>query len=213
MTPIIDRYIKIREALPEHVSLLPVSKLHPPETIAQLLPVVKTFGENYVQEILQKAPILPDAKWNLIGPLQTNKVNQLLKVQNVYRISSVNNKHLIDKLQQACERYGRTIEVLIQVNTTGEQSKYGCHPSEALEIARYINSDLVQLKGFMAIGHLNDIALTKSGFEKLREIRDALDPTLELSMGMSNDMQIAIDAGSTEVRIGTAIFGLRPSKN
>ncbi|KAA8827552.1 YggS family pyridoxal phosphate-dependent enzyme [Bifidobacterium tissieri] len=155
--------------------------------------------------------------FHLIGQLQSNKINKVLP--HVTTIESVDNFALAQKIAKRAEARGLTVGVLLEVNESGEESKSGCEPAEAADLAAQI-AELkgLHLEGLMTIGaHVPDEAVIRRGFAHLRETRDALlasgVPVLadcrELSMGMTHDMAIAISEGSTIVRVGTAIFGER----
>ncbi|OXN00304.1 YggS family pyridoxal phosphate-dependent enzyme [Bifidobacterium vansinderenii] len=155
--------------------------------------------------------------FHLIGQLQSNKINKVLP--HVTTIESVDNLALAQKIAKRAVTRGITVGVLLEVNESGEESKSGCEPDEAADLAAQIAElDGLHLEGLMTIGaHVHDEAVIRRGFAHLRETRDALlasgTPALadcrELSMGMTQDMAIAISEGSTIVRVGTAIFGER----
>jgi pyridoxal phosphate enzyme (YggS family) len=198
-------------------TLLPVTKNHPPEAaiyVAQAgLPAV---GENRVQEARDKkaAAALPSLRWELIGHLQSNKAK--LAAATFDRIQSVDSPKLLDLLDRAAAEGGRTLPVLLQVNAGRDPAKSGCSLEEApalLEHALRCRSLLVD--GLMTIAPLDDQPDTaRRTFEALRACRDTLagqfhTPLAELSMGMTGDLREAILAGSTQVRVGTALFGAR----
>ncbi|NEG96260.1 YggS family pyridoxal phosphate-dependent enzyme [Bifidobacterium sp. SMB2] len=155
--------------------------------------------------------------FHLIGQLQSNKINKVLPY--VTTIESVDNLSLAQKVSRRAEARGITVGVLLEVNESGEESKSGCAPDAAADLAAAVAAlPGIRLEGLMTIGaHVHDEATIRRGFAHLRETRDALlasgDAALagcrELSMGMTHDMAIAIDEGSTVVRVGTAIFGER----
>lgn len=158
--------------------------------------------------------------FHLIGQLQSNKINKVLPVVNA--IESVDSIELAEKIARRAVAAGTTVGVLLEVNESGETSKSGCDPSLALDIARRIGAmGGVELQGLMTIGaHVDDERVIRSGFAHLRRLREQIlasgDPgtghCLELSMGMTQDMELAIAEGSTIVRVGTAIFGERAFK-
>eukprot|EP00758_Cryptobia_borreli_P007811 Tbor_TRINITY_DN5332_c2_g7::TRINITY_DN5332_c2_g7_i1::g.5168::m.5168/K06997/yggS, PROSC; PLP dependent protein len=187
----------------------------------------RVFGENYLHEIQEKAPFLSylDLEWHFIGHLQSNKVNELLSCcPNLAVVETVDSAKLAKKLFDGVEKYraGRPLIVYIQVNTSGEGSKSGVVPGkEAIELAQFIVqqcSPHLQFKGVMTIGmpdytSASDfICLTKCRAE-IAEACGIKSETLELSMGMSGDFESAIEMGSTNVRVGTAIFGKRIYQN
>lgn len=192
------------------------------------------FGENYAQELTEKAKLLPKTiKWHMIGALQTNKCKPLAEqVSNLYCVSSVDSTKKADQLEKgrASLAEQQTLEeklrVLAQVNTSGEESKSGVEPSAVVDLCRHIRERCphLHLAGLMTIGAIARSKETtpeteNEDFEALRDARDnvakALDidvKELDLSMGMSSDFEGAIKQGSNEVRIGTTIFGQRPAK-
>ncbi|ODV93996.1 hypothetical protein PACTADRAFT_51734 [Pachysolen tannophilus NRRL Y-2460] len=205
--------------------LVCVSKLKPASDIMALYRKgFRHFGENYVQELIEKSKILPkDIKWHFIGGLQTNKCKDLAKkIENLYAVETIDSIKKAHKLNE--QRSGTDypiINIYIQVNTSGEEQKSGCNPSECLELAQYILTQCPNLKleGLMTIGSI--AASTSSGknqdFEKLVQLKTSLKQELnidlELSMGMSADFEEAIKEGSTSVRVGSTIFGSRPPNN
>ena len=158
--------------------------------------------------------------FHLIGQLQSNKINKVLPV--VDAIESVDSLELAEKIARRAVAAGTTVGVLLEVNESGETSKSGCDPALALDIARRIGAmGGVELQGLMTIGaHVDDERVIRAGFAHLRRLREQIlasgDPgtghCLELSMGMTQDMELAIAEGSTIVRVGTAIFGERAFK-
>lgn len=158
--------------------------------------------------------------FHLIGQLQSNKINKVLPV--VDAIESVDSVELAEKIARRAVAAGITVGVLLEVNESGEASKSGCDPALALDIARRIGAmGGVELQGLMTIGaHVDDERVIRAGFAHLRRLREQIlasgDPgtghCLELSMGMTQDMELAIAEGSTIVRVGTAIFGERAFK-
>jgi len=187
------------------------------------------FGENYVQEIVEKAPQLPnDIRWHFIGHLQSNKVKTLLAIPNLDFVETVDSEKLASLLNKAAsETRDAPLNVFVQVNTSGEQNKSGIEPSDCLSLIKHIISDCASLRfrGLMTIGDLNATLYAVSAdeqpdFKRLVEcIRciqsdiPSLDDTqTELSMGMSHDYQKAIEMGSTNVRVGSSIFGARQQK-
>lgn len=177
------------------------------------------LGENKVQEALEKYDKLdsPPVEWHAIGHLQTNKVKHVLKFADV--VQSVDRIRLAKRLQNRCEFDDRDIDVFIQVNTSYEESKFGVPPEQALDFIKQVYEfPRLHIKGLMTIGILSSKdEKVRDCFKLLREIQhkaQALNlPRAsfeELSMGMSNDLEIAIEEGSTMVRVGTAVFGERP---
>lgn len=185
-------------------------------------------GENRVQELVAKAPALADlvaagrVEAHLIGHLQKNKVNQVLGAAAA--VDSVDSLALARALSVRCERDGRTLDVLVQVNVSGEESKSGVAPDDAAALALDVAAlPGLRLAGFMTIGarlgERRDEALVRAGFARLRAVRDAVlasgapgtGDAFELSMGMTGDLELAVAEGATVVRVGTAVFGARPT--
>lgn len=177
------------------------------------------LGENKVMEAQEKHESLKNehCQWHIIGHLQTNKIKYALKFADV--IQSVDRIKLASKLQNRCEYDGRDIDVFIQVNTSYENSKFGIAPENSLEFIKEVSEfPRLHIKGLMTIGLLSSKdEKVRDCFKLLKEIQlKAQDMQLpnasfnELSMGMSNDLELAIEEGSTMVRVGTAIFGERP---
>lgn len=181
----------------------------------------RDFGENYVQELLEKAPVLPsDIRWHFIGHLQSNKVKALLEgVPSLAVVETVDGEKLANKLDAAVAALGRPpLSVFVQVNTSGEESKHGVEPGEAcVALARHVATACpnLRLAGLMTIG-MKDYTSRPENFECLmrcrKEVAAALaipEEQLELSMGMSGDFESAIEMGSTNIRVGSTIFGAR----
>lgn len=202
------------------VSLLAVSKFHSSDAIAALAEAGQlAFGENYVQELLAKAKSLTHLpiEWHFIGPLQSNKCKEIAPVATM--IHSIDRLKLIPLLAQHRPAHLAPLQLLIQVNIDDEASKSGVSQfDEALELAKLIQTfPNLQLCGLMTIPKpQSDLNLQRHTFAQLRAWRDRLASLLgidlpHLSMGMSDDLEAAIVEGATIVRIGTAIFGPRPS--
>lgn len=202
------------------VSLLAVSKFHSSDAIAALVEAGQlAFGENYVQELLAKAKSLTHLpiEWHFIGPLQSNKCKEIAPVATM--IHSIDRLKLIPLLAQHRPAHLAPLQLLIQVNIDDEVSKSGVSQfDEALELAKLIQTfPNLQLCGLMTIPKpQSDLSLQRHAFAQLRAWRDRLANLLgidlpHLSMGMSDDLEAAIVEGATIVRIGTAIFGPRPS--
>ena len=201
------------------VRLLLATKTVPPEKIRVAIEAgADLVGENRVQEVRPKYEALADLDYerHFIGHLQSNKVNAL--VPYVSCIQSVDRLSLADRLQGRLEREGETREVLIQVNTSGEESKFGVEPADAVEFAREVASrDALRIRGLMTIGLFSeDPEVTRPSLSALRKaaerIREAAIEGVEmkeLSMGMSGDLEVAIEEGATIVRVGSAVFGER----
>lgn len=203
---------------PEDILLLAVSKTKPETDIMALYNAgQRDFGENYVQELRLKQENLPkDISWHMIGHLQRNKVKYIAPF--ISMIHSVDSMDLARVIEKEAEKNGRVIPVLIEVNVGGEASKFGVKPEEAASLAHAVNElPHVLLKGFMTSAPpLEDPECLRPIFRELRQI--TVDMNLKnhnnekvdfLSMGMSNDYEIAVEEGSSCVRIGTALFGER----
>ncbi|MBE3596234.1 MAG: YggS family pyridoxal phosphate-dependent enzyme [Hydrogenibacillus sp.] len=204
---------------PETVKLLLATKTVPAERLRAAVDAgERLFGENKAQELREKQPALADApvEWHFIGHLQTNKVKDVIPY--VTMIHSVDRLSLAEALHKRLSRDGKAMDVLIQVNTSEEPSKFGVRPEEAPMLIEQVAAfPTLRIKGLMTIGKLSaDPKDARRCFRLLREIRDrARDLRLpgvemaELSMGMSGDLEIAIEEGATIVRVGTAVFGER----
>ena len=202
------------------VRIVPVSKTHPYEVIKWGMEAgIRIFGENYVQELCEKQEsasregLLPE--WHFIGHLQTNKVKYIAPF--VSMIHSVDSLHLAEEISKQAEKCGRTIDILLQVNSSGEQSKSGCEPEAIFDLYEQVSKlSNLSLKGLMTIGSFSyDEEVYRGEFRLMKRLLDELNERFpeaklnELSMGMSGDFEAAIEEGSTMVRIGTAIFGER----
>lgn len=201
---------------PGDIQLLAVSKTVPVEVLERAIQAgIRSFGENRVQELEGKAPVLPgDLDWHLIGPLQKNKVRRVLSLAG--SIHSVDSLELAQRIDRIAEEEGRRPVVYWQVNVGDEASKSGfsaeelCRCAEALAALRH-----QRVAGLMAIPpFVPDPWDARHHFRQLRELRDALETQLGwslpgLSMGMSHDFEVAIEEGATVVRVGSALFGAR----
>ncbi|ERL85350.1 pyridoxal phosphate homeostasis protein [Dendroctonus ponderosae] len=212
--------------------LVAVSKIKPAELILQAYEEgQRHFGENYVQELEEKGHnslILKnckDIKWHFIGHLQSNKVNKVLAVPNLFMIETVDSKKLATQLNKNWPNFNpdSKLNIMIQVNTSGEQEKNGINPSEVQGLTEYVLKECTNLRldGLMTIGQFGyDLAKGPNpDFVCLKQCRDDVCKKLGLnwkdiglSMGMSDDFEHAIQLGSTNVRVGTSIFGHRPKK-
>lgn len=204
----------------EDVQLLLATKTVSAEKIRMAIDVGEhLIAENKVQELTQKMPLLSNLSFesHFIGHLQTNKLKEVLKY--VSCIQSVDRLELVEKLDRRLQLEGRAIEVFMQVNTSFEQSKFGVHPDKALELLKKMKAyNTLKISGLMTIGLFDaDGEKVRPSFSLLRQIRDKaiseglLSPhAYHLSMGMSGELETAIEEGATIVRVGTAIFGKRP---
>jgi PLP dependent protein len=197
-------------------TLLAVSKTKPAEAVRALaVQGQHAFGENYVQEAMAKQRELADLdlEWHLIGPLQSNKCRDV--AENFAWLQTLDRVKLIDLLNRFRPPSLRPLNVLIQVNIDDEASKSGCAPGDVSSLAeRIADASRLTLRGLMAIPKpSSDIDVRRRAFRRMREFFDALKanhPTVDtLSMGMSDDFEVAIEEGATMVRLGTALFGKR----
>lgn len=204
---------------PEDITLVMATKTVPPERIRE---AVRAGGdiiaENKIQEALKKYEVLKEekAKWHFIGHLQTNKVKDVLKFADM--VHSVDRISLVEKLDHRLMQEGRSMDILIQVNTSYEDSKYGVALEEAISLIRQTAKyDTLKIWGLMTIGlFTKDEVKIRECFKLLKKIHDeAVNEGIDrvsmkyLSMGMSGDYEIAIEEGANMVRVGTAIFGAR----
>ena len=223
MTGIAERLARVRASIatacdrcgrdPRDVALLAVSKLQPPDAVRAAIAAGQfEFGENRVQELVAKADALAkdSARWHMIGSVQTNKAEALVAVPGLALVHSIDRERLVTRLAEACAASGRTLDVLVQVNATGEGSKHGTPLAELEAVARMVvASGVLVLRGTMAMGPLagDAVPVFHSVARAHAELRQRLGLALPiLSLGMSGDLDAAISAGSTLVRVGTAIF-------
>lgn len=204
---------------PQSILLMPVTKTVAPEAIIEAISCgFAMIGENKVQEIQAKYSALEafPHKTHLIGHLQTNKVKDVVGLVDC--IQSLDSLRLAKKLQDRLAYEDKTIEALVQVNVSGEQSKSGVSPEEALALIKeVIQMDRITLRGLMTIGaNVDDEKVIRQGFRQLAMLQQEAQQRFShqadfsvLSMGMSGDMEIAIEEGATLVRVGSAIFGKR----
>ncbi len=211
----------IQESLPEGVRLIAVSKFHPNEAILEAYKAgQRLFGENHVQELTAKHESLPsDIEWHFIGHLQTNKVKYIAPFVSL--IHGIDTPKLLKIVDKEGAKVGRVIPCLLQIHIATEETKFGFSREECLEmLSSGIISELqhVQICGLMGIAtNTNDEAQIREEFHTLHSLFEELKesyfkdaPTFkELSMGMSDDYPIAIEEGSTLIRVGTKIFGER----
>ena len=200
----------------EEITLLAASKTNPAEQLRKAWLAGQTiFGENYLQEALAKMPALADLpiEWHFIGPIQSNKTKRI--AENFAWVHSVDRAKIADRLSKDRSESLPPLQICLQVNVSGEDSKSGVEPEELAALAAHVvRLPHLKLRGLMAVPELTTAtALQRSQFHLLRELYDQLKQDgyeLDtLSMGMSEDMDIAIAEGATMVRVGTAIFGPR----
>jgi pyridoxal phosphate enzyme (YggS family) len=207
-------YKQINEELRlSNITLIAVSKTKPVEDILELYELGhRDFGENYVQELVEKADKLPkDIRWHFIGHLQTNKVKQI--VPFVYLIHGVDSLKLLKEINKQAEKNSRVVHCLLQVHIAQEETKFGLDENEifGLDLSQFVN---VKIDGLMGMASLtDDMKKVSTEFTHLKILFKKLqttNPQLQiLSMGMSSDYKIAIEEGSNMVRIGSLLFGER----
>ena len=227
MSFIIDNIVSIKSRIraaaensgrnPNEIKLLLATKTVLAQNIITAIRTGETLiGENKIQELKDKYEELKNTphQTHFIGHLQTNKIKEVIKYADC--IQSVDRLELAEKLQKRLEFENRTLDVFIQVNTSYEESKFGISPENALTFAQQIKQlDRLNIKGLMTIGLFSaETEKVRKCFQLLKNIQlQMLEKNLpidELSMGMSNDLETAIEEGSTIIRVGTAIFGKRP---
>lgn len=228
---IVANYTLVKEqvdSLNSSVRLVCVSKYKPASDIDAIYNAgQRHFGENYVQELMEKVTALPqEIQWHFIGALQSNKCAQLAKGIPHLWVETIDGAKKAKKLNDAraaSEYASNPVSVFIQVNTSGEEQKAGVSPEDVADVVTYIKEECAHLKlmGLMTIGSIEQ-SKSSSGenedFATLVQIRDSVEQSLdikglELSMGMSSDFEEAIKQGSTNVRIGSTIFGGRKTKD
>lgn len=209
---------RLRSELPEGVKLLAVSKFHPVEALQEAYDAgQRAFGESRPQELKAKQAVLPDdIEWHMIGHLQTNKVKYIAPY--VHLIESLDSERLAEAIEKEAVKCGRTIDCLLEIHVTAEESKSGWDYAELLDFVRsggFAAMPHIRLRGVMGMATFtDDEATVRSDFKRLNECFTELKEHFgaefdTLSMGMSDDYPIAIEYGSTEVRIGSTIFGQR----
>jgi len=204
---------------PEEVTLVAVTKTFGIDLIREALQAGQfDFGENYAQELDQKRRALaePRARWHFIGHLQTNKVKYI--AEYIHLIHTVDTFRVAEEIQKRAEKSNRTIDVLIEVHTTQEETKSGIPPEKTLDLVKEMTKlDRVRIQGLMTMGPFSDDPNdSRPSFQQLATLKEKIyREGLEnismhhLSMGMSHDFEVGIEEGATIVRIGTAIFGQR----
>jgi pyridoxal phosphate enzyme (YggS family) len=200
------------------VTLLAVSKTHPPETIREAVDCGQLlFGENKIQEAKAKIPLCPGkARWHFIGHLQSNKVRDAVEMFEM--IQGVDSLAIAKEISKRAEQSAKTMPVLIEVNVAGEASKFGYAPEKLLAEFNELNVlPRIEVHGLMAIPPFTPVPeKARPYFQKLRQLKERAEavlgaPLTHLSMGMSGDFEVAIEEGATLVRVGTALFGERLS--
>lgn len=209
-----DAYLSIRDHLQKQdVTLVAVSKTRPPEDILALYALgQRDFGENYVQEFIAKCGSLPaDIRWHFIGHLQTNKVKQIAGL--VHLIHGVDSIRLLQEINKQGQKLQRTIACLLQVHIAAEETKFGLDETELQEVAGQLSAlPFIEVRGLMGMAtNTDNTEQVRREFQRLRQLAEKFpcsQPPI-ISMGMSNDYTIAVEEGSTMVRIGSLIFGSR----
>jgi len=198
---------------PGAVQLVAVSKGHPEDVIRAAYDAgMRTFGENYAQELAAKASALSDLRdirWRFIGHLQRNKIKLIERARAT--VDTVDSVRLAQALSARAAASATDVEALLQVNVGGEAQKSGCTPDEVPALVEAVRAlPNITLRGLMTVApHLDDVEATRPFFAALRELAEA-HGLPELSMGMTHDLEQAVAEGATMLRIGTAIFGPRP---
>jgi pyridoxal phosphate enzyme (YggS family) len=201
------------------VTLVAVSKGQPPEAVAAAARAgLSLFGENKVQEAKAKIPLCPGRlRWHMIGHLQTNKCRDAVELFEM--VQSVDSLRLAEELNKRAEQAARRIPVLLEVNIVGEASKFGCRPEQLLADLHALNAlPRLEIQGLMTVPPWRpDPEEVRPVFCQMRELKGRCEqllgaPLPHLSMGMTGDFEVAIEEGATMVRIGTALFGERPTK-
>jgi PLP dependent protein len=213
----------LRQFIPaDKVTLIAVTKTQPPEVVREAYSAgLSVFGENRVQEAVEKAALLKDLplEWHLIGHLQTNKVKQAIALFTL--IHSVDSPRLAVEIDRCAKIAGKVQDVLLQVNIAGEDTKSGVAPEEADELAAVIGSlPNLRLCGLMTIAPQVDdpervrpvFRMARSVFTRLRSQVSQPESFRWLSMGMTHDFKVAVEEGSNMVRIGSGIFGTRSAR-
>jgi pyridoxal phosphate enzyme (YggS family) len=213
--------LKIKSELPSHVTLVAVSKTKPNELINQAyLAGQIDFGENYVQELVDKYHELPkNIRWHFIGHLQTNKVKLIAPFVNL--IHGVDSLKLLEEINKQAQKNNRIINCLLQIYIAQEDSKFGLSFDECQELLQsnsYLNLKNISVVGFMAMAsNTDDNEQLKKEFLSLKKFHESMVsiqlPLNILSFGMSSDYQLAIECGSNMIRIGSSIFGERNYKS
>lgn len=218
MGRIAENIAKIKASLPDGVTLVAVSKFHPAEAILEAYNCGhRIFGESRVQELVAKHDALPqDIEWQMIGHLQTNKVRAIAPFISL--IQSVDSIRLIECINREAERVGRTIDILLEIHIAQEESKSGWEYAELLDFlgSGAMNSmKNIRVRGIMGMAtNTDDERIIRADFEQLAHYKKELAPLFDasfdiLSMGMSDDYLSATECGSTMVRVGSSIFGVR----
>ena len=220
MSYISQNIIELRSVIPSHIKIVAISKT---KTVAEIREAMSAgqviFGESKVQELTAKNEIIPDAQWHLVGHLQTNKVKYV--VPFVQMIQSVDSLRVLEEIERQAGKYNRIVDCLLQIHIARETTKFGFSEQETIELLEkrvFQKLEHIRICGLMGIASFTDdmeaVRMEFRGLADLfKRIRQDYYPYAssfcELSMGMSDDYQIAIEEGATMVRIGSSIFGKR----
>lgn len=210
----------LRSSLPPKVTLVAVSKFHPVEAIREAYDAgQRVFGESRAQELCSKYGLLPnDIEWHFIGTLQTNKVKDIAPF--ISMIHSVDSLKLLAEINKQAKKHERIIDVLLEVHVAKEETKHGLTPEECVELINDCSlkeMKNIRIRGVMGMAtNTDDTVVIRSEFQKIHELFESLGSIMadsndfnQISMGMSHDYPIAIEEGSTIIRVGTSIFGER----
>lgn len=205
--------------MPPSVTVLAAAKTRSVQMVQEAYQAgIRHVGHNYVQEAAAMIPVVPEKLcWHMIGHLQRNKSRQALGLFDM--IDSIDSQRLADELEKQAASLGRNVPVMIEVNIGEEEAKSGVQPDRAFQLAQYIRGlSRLKLVGIMTMGPLSgDPENSRAYFKRTARIYEEIkriQPDMEyLSMGMSHDYRVAVEEGATLVRLGTAIFGERPTKN
>ena len=214
-----NNLLTIKSQLPEKVTLVAVSKTKPVSDLMEAYEAgQRIFGENKIQEMTDKWQTMPkDIHWHMIGHVQTNKVKFM--AEYVSLIHGVDSLKLLEEINKQAKKHNRIIDCLLQIHIAEEETKFGLNESELNEILQYFQDDKNEIKNINIAGLMGMATFTdnqnqiKKEFENLKAIFDTIQTSTfkpqTLSMGMSGDYKLAIDCGSTMIRIGSSIFGGR----
>lgn len=212
----------IKSSLPENVTLVAVSKTKPVSDLMEAYNAgQRIFGENKIQEMLEKWEVMPkDIQWHMIGHVQTNKVKFMAPFVNL--IHGVDSLKLLQEINKQALKNNRVIDCLLQIHIAQEETKFGLDEEELNEILHFVQNDKESLKNIRIVGLMGMATFTdnqeqikqefthlKSIFDKANQLLTSNSQLLTLSMGMSGDYKLAIDCGSTMIRVGSSIFGNR----
>lgn len=215
---------KIKATIPDHVTLVAVSKTKPVSDVQEAYDAgQRIFGENHALEMRDKHEVLPsDIQWHFIGHLQTNKIKYIIPF--VTLIHSIDSANLLEAVNKEAGKHGRVVDCLLQFHIAQEETKFGLDLEEARQLLNsdaYKNMKNIRICGVMGMATFtDDMEQVRSEFKHLKNIFDTLKKTFfdgkdhfkEISMGMSDDYPIAIEEGATLVRVGSKIFGVRSKK-